>query len=336
MTGRGVLVSLISSLAFAGFSYVAALAAPLDGVQIWGWRILLTVPGILVLLAVSGRWFWFSGELKRAIAAPKKFLGYLFTVPMLASQMWLFGWAPQTGNTLALAMGYFLMPLVMVVIGRVFFKEKLTAVTWLATGVAAASVIYEVFRAGGLTWVTAYIAFGYPFYFVVRRILETDGVGALTWEMTLALPLAGFFAVRNDGLEVAFRSLPAVMILLVVGVLSIVGMVTYVMAAKLLPYALFGLLSYVEPVLVTGVAWLLGERITGAEWITYIGIWAAIVILSLDGINAMLRRRKWAVPAVRPWRRRRPRKSKNEKHSWRRFKPGRGKRLIDPGQPAVD
>ncbi|MDO5048317.1 MAG: EamA family transporter RarD [Actinomycetaceae bacterium] len=334
MTGRGVVVSLLSSVAFAAFSFLAALAAPLSGVQVWGWRILLTVPGILILLAMTGRWFWFSGELKRAIQKPKKLLAYLFTVPMLASQMWLFGWAPQTGNTLALSMGYFLMPIVMVVIGRVLFKEKISTLTVVATSVAAAAVVFEVVRAGGLGWVTAYVAFGYPFYFVVRRIFETDGVGALTWEMTLALPLASYFALSSGGLQTATRSLPAVLMLLVVGMLSIVGLVTYVMAAKLLPYAVFGLLSYVEPILVTGVAVVLGERIVGAEWITYIGIWLAILILALEGVKAFVANRRWSVPAARPWRRRRPRKTKNEAHSWRRLKLTKKDKLIDPGAPA--
>ncbi|MDO5034054.1 MAG: EamA family transporter RarD [Actinomycetaceae bacterium] len=334
MTGRGVVVSLLSSVVFAVLTFVAAQLTMLTGSQVWGWRILLTVPGILILLAMSGRWFWFSGELKRVIAAPKKLLAYAFNVPMLASQMYLFGWAPQSGNTLALSMGYFLMPIVMVIVGRVVFKEKLSPLTLTATLIASAAVIFEMFRAGGLGWVTAYVALGYPIYFVLRRIFETDGVGAVTWEMALALPLAAFAATRNGGAEAATSSLPMIMLLLVLGFLSIVGLVTYVMAAKLLPYAVFGLLSYVEPVLVVFVAAFIGERIVGTEWITYIGIWLAIVVLTIDGIRAIMERRRWSVPAARPWRRRRPRKSKNERHSWMRLR--RSKKtdqLIDPGAP---
>lgn len=333
MTSRGVLVSILSSIAFAALSFVAAQLSVLSGAEVWAWRILMTVPGILFLLAISGRWFWFSGELKRAIASPKKLLAFAFNVPMLSSQMYLFGWAPQTGNTLALSMGYFLMPIVMVIVGRVVFKEKLSAMTVVATLIATAAIVFEVFRAGGLGWVTAYVAFGYPIYFVLRRVLETDGVGALTWEMALAFPLAAYVAMRNgsDSLEVATPF--TIVMLLVLGALSIIGLVTYVMSAKLLPYAVFGLLSYLEPILVTIVASMIGERIVGSEWITYIGIWLAIAVLGIDGVRAIIQRRRWAVPAARPWRRRRPRKSKNERHSWRRFKRTKSKELVDPGAP---
>ncbi|MDK7143838.1 MAG: EamA family transporter RarD [Actinomyces sp.] len=333
MAGRGVVVSLLSSVMFAAIAFVAGQLPALSGTQVWAWRIVLTVPGILFLLAVSGRWFWFSGEFKRTIAAPKKLLAYGFNVPMLASQMFLFGWAPQTGNTLALSMGYFLMPLVMVLFGRVIFKERLSTITFIATLVACAAVVFEVIRGGGLGWVTVYVAVGYPIYFVLRRIFETDGVGALTWEMALAMPLAIYAASRQNGVSIAFSHLPAAILLLTLGGLSVFALIFYVMAAKLLPYAVFGLLSYVEPILVTVVATLLGERIEGLEWVTYIGIWLAVVILGLDGVRAIMRRKSWAVPAARPWRRRRPRKSKNEAHSWRRFRKTSSNTLVDPGAP---
>ncbi|MDP9834508.1 hypothetical protein [Gleimia europaea] len=64
MTGRGVVVSLLSSVMFAAIAFVAGQLPALSGTQVWAWRIVLTVPGILFLLAVSGRWFWFSGEFK--------------------------------------------------------------------------------------------------------------------------------------------------------------------------------------------------------------------------------------------------------------------------------
>ncbi|MDO5719552.1 MAG: EamA family transporter RarD [Actinomycetaceae bacterium] len=320
MTSRGVLISVMSSASFAAFAFLAAQANPLNGLQVWGWRTLLTVPGILFLLAVSGRWFWFSGELRRVIAQPRKLLAYAFTAPMLGFQMWLFGWAPQAGHALEVTLGYFLLPLVMVLVGAVIFKEKLTHLSAIAAAVALLAVIYEVWRSGGIGWPTLAVALGYPSYFVVRRIFQTDGVGALAWEMALSSPLALWYATKDGGLIEAWGDLRLATILLLLGTVSIVGMVTYVMAAKELPYTLFGLLSYVEPILVTIVAVIIGERIAPDQWPTFIGVWLAVLVLASDGVRALLTKRRFAFPHVRPWRRRRPRANPTEPHSWQRIK----------------
>lgn len=319
MKTRGVIVSVVSSASFAAFSYLAVKAEPLDGIQVWGWRTLITVPGILFLLAVSGRWFWFSGELKRVIARPIKLVAYAFTTPMLAFQMWLFGWAPQTGHALDVTLGYFLLPLMMVLIGWLIFKENLSRLSAIATGIAGLAVLYEVWRSGGIGWPTLAVALGYPAYFVIRRVFETDGVGALAWEMTLSIPLATWIVTRDGGLGTVATAPRLIFVLALAGGLSIVGMVTYVMAAKELPYTLFGLLSYVEPVLVTGVAIIIGERIAHDQWPTFVGIWLAVIVLAGDGVLALVRNRRFAFPHVRPWRRRRPRKYAHEQHSWRRL-----------------
>ncbi len=305
MNRKGLFASVVSSLAFAAFSYLAATVAPLSSVDVWAWRIMLTIPGILVALAVTGRMFWFTGEAKRVIQQPRKLLAYAFTAPMLAVQMWLFGWAPQSGYTLDLTLGYFLLPLVMVVLGRFLYGERLSFLSHVASGVAAVAVAWEIARVGSFSWVTALVCIGYPAYFVVRRYFETDGVGALVWEMSLSLPVVAWFFSTRANLALLGERPILVFILVTMSAISVIGTVLYVVAAKLLPYGIFGLLSYLEPALVTVVAVIIGERITGTQWGTYIGMWLAVAILGLDGVIAILRKRRSPLIAARPWRRRR-------------------------------
>lgn len=305
MNRRGFSVSVLSSLTFAVFALVAAWLAPLTGIQIWGWRILMSVPGILLAMLMAKRFYWFTDEFRRIKANPRLLLVYLFTAPMLAAQMWLFGWAPQHGYTLQVSIGYFLLPLVMVLVGRFMFNEQMSPLAWASTLVALAAVIFEVIRTGAIGWVVLFIAIGYPAYFVLRRITKTDGVGALTWELVFALPFAFYYAFAEGGLQNAFYSLQTTSLLLTLGVLSIIGLVTYVLAAKLLSYVIFGLLSYLEPALVTLVAVLLGERISDSQWPTYLGIWLAVGIMAVDGVLATLAHRRHALGPARPWRRRR-------------------------------
>lgn len=265
----------------------------------------MSVPGILLAMLVAKRFYWFTDEFRRFKANPKLLLVYLFTAPMLAAQMWLFGWAPQHGYTLQVSLGYFLLPLVMVLIGRFMFNESMSPLAWVSTIVALSAVAFEAYRTGAVGWVVLFIAVGYPAYFVLRRVTKTDGVGALTWELVFAIPFALYYAFAEGGLSNALHSVQTTTLLLTLGVLSIIGLVTYVLAAKLLSYVVFGLLSYLEPALVTSVAVLLGERIAPEQWPTYIGIWTAVAIMAVDGVLAAVSHRRHALGPARPWRRRR-------------------------------
>ncbi|MDO5060307.1 MAG: EamA family transporter RarD [Actinomycetaceae bacterium] len=305
MNRRGLAISLLSSFTFAIFTFVAAALAPLTGLQIWGWRLLLTIPGILLAMLLVKRFYWFTDEYRRIKANPRLLLVYLFTGPMLGVQMWLFGWAPQNGYTLEVSLGYFLLPLVMVLIGRFLFNEKMSFLAWVSTAVAFVAVAFETYRTGAIGWVVILVAVGYPAYFVLRRLTKTDGVGALTWELVFALPFAFYYAFAEGGLANAFSSIKTTSLLLALGALSIIGLITYVLAAKLLPYVIFGLLSYLEPALVTLAAVLIGERITPEQFPTYLGIWLAVAIMALDAVLAVVAKRRHAIGPVRPWRRKR-------------------------------
>lgn len=289
----------------------------------------MTVPGVLLVLVMTKRFWWFTNEIRQIRQHPKKLIAYAFCAPMLAGQMWLFGWAPQAGKTLDVGMGYFLMPLVMVVLGRFLYHERMTRLMLISTVIAATAVAWEMWRAGGIGWVATFIAIGYPAYFVVRRYYETDGVGALALEMTLALPPALWVALSQHSLESAFSSLSLVVVLLALGALSVFGVITYVLAVKWLSYGMFGLLSYVEPVLVIIVAIILGERIDPLQWWTYLGIWLAVFLLGVDGVIALSKKIRWSVPAVRPWRRRRPRRRRSEVDTWARFRRNRKGQLVE-------
>jgi chloramphenicol-sensitive protein RarD len=79
------------------------------------------------------------------------------------------------------------------------------------------------------------------------------------------------------------------------GAISASALIAYVLASRMLPFSLFGLLSYVEPVLLVGVALLLGETIGPDQWLTYLPIWAAVLVLVLEGFKHLLRQRRRSV-----------------------------------------
>ncbi|MNE56860.1 hypothetical protein D3C80_1517960 [compost metagenome] len=146
---------------------------------------------------------------------------------------------------------------------------------------------------GGVSWTTLVVALGYPVYFILRRRFGTDNLGGLWCELTLMLPVAAWFAFGGNGPLAALSISPALYWQVpLLGIISAAALVCYILASRLLPFSLFGLLSYVEPVLLVIVALLLGESIGRDEWLTYIPIWLAVLLLVSEGARHLVRRRR--------------------------------------------
>ncbi|MBS0391086.1 MAG: EamA family transporter RarD [Proteobacteria bacterium] len=281
---KGLAASIVASVLFGAMYYLAPLLAPLDGEQIFGWRVLATLPFTTVLVLWRGQWPRVRILARRVQRQPALALGLLASAALLGVQLWLFLWAPLHGRALPVSLGYFLLPLVMVLAGRLLYRERLSGLQWLATLLAGLGVAHEVLRAGGMSWETWLVALGYTVYFVLRRQLATDHIGGHWLDMLLLVPAALWFVLRVPS------SMPLVLehahlwaMVPVLGVVSAVALALYMAASRLLPLGLFGLLSYVEPVLLAVVALLLGESIGPEQWPTYGPIFAAVAVLVLDG-----------------------------------------------------
>lgn len=284
-TTRGVALSVIASTLFGVMYYYTSWLSPLDGEQIFGWRMLLTVPLMAAFLLAGGDWQLVQITRQRLRAEPLLWLVLPLSAALLGVQLWLFLWAPPNGRALDVSLGYFMLPLAMVLTGRLVYGERLTLAQRLAVLCAGAGVLHELWRVGSFSWTAAIVALGYPLYFMLRRRYRTDHLGGLWFDMLLMLPLAAWFALGvAPGLDV-YSQRPALWGLIpVMGLISTTALVSYILSSRLLPLGLFGLLGYVEPVLLVGVALLLGERIAPTQWWTYGPVWLAVGLLVLEGL----------------------------------------------------
>jgi chloramphenicol-sensitive protein RarD len=128
-------------------------------------------------------------------------------------------------------------------------------------------------------------------YFVLRRKLKTDNLGGLWWDMVLILPVAITFICKGNP-SVVEQSPRLYVLIPILGVISASALISYIFASRLLAFSVFGLLSYVEPVLLVFVALALGESIQREEWMTYLPIWLAVVVLVIEGAKHVLRHRR--------------------------------------------
>ena len=290
---KGIALSVAASMLFAVMYYYTSLLTPLSGVEIFGWRMLLTVPCMTVFMLVSGEWRRALELLRRVAEHPKLIGGLIVSAALLGVQLWLFMWAPLNGYSLDVSLGYFLLPLAMVLTGRIAYGESLSYLQKIAVFFASLGVLNELYQVGGFSWATLVVVVGYPLYFVLRKYLKADNLGGLWVDMTLMLPVAYWFVRGGEqGFDV-FDQYPALAWLIpLLGLISASALVVYIIASRLLPFSLFGLLSYVEPVLLLGVALLLGESIKPGEWLTYIPIWLAVVVLVFEGFKHLMRHRR--------------------------------------------
>ena len=289
---RGVVLSVWASVLFAGLYYLASLLKPLTGLEVFGWRISITLPCLMLYMSVTGGWVKVFEILQRVKSSPLLALGLLASSLMMGVQLWLFLWAPAVGRGLNVSLGYFLLPLCMIVAGRLLFAERLTRFQLVAACCALVGVLNEVLVIGALAWETWLVAIGYTVYFSFRRFLKTNNVGGMWFDMALLLPAALYFLYTGAPIVERFVQNPDLYIWVpLMGLVSAVALICYLIANRLLSLGLFGLLSYLEPSLLVLVSLALGERIAPQEWATYIPIWLAVFILVAEGARHVWRQR---------------------------------------------
>jgi chloramphenicol-sensitive protein RarD len=289
---KGIAASVLASVLFGAIYYLSPLLMPLDGEQIFGWRVALTWPFTTALLLWRGQ----GGRVVALLAQARVNWAYGLTLlvcaALLGLQLWLFMWAPLHGRALPVSLGYFLLPLVMVLTGGVVFRERLSVGQKLATALAATGVGHELWRVGGLSWETAVVSLGYPVYFLLRRRLGADHLGGHWLDMTLLVPAAIWFMLRAPSSLVHLDTHPMLFALLpLLGILSAMALALYMAASRWLPLGLFGLLTYVEPVLLVMVALLLGERLAPGQGWTYGLVFAAVGVLVIEGLRQVIKER---------------------------------------------
>lgn len=288
---RGVLASVAASTLFAIMFYYVTLMEPLSGLEIFGWRMVFNAPVITLLVVGTREWHLVGKTVDRVRHTPVLALGLTVCASLLGAQLLVFVWGPVNGHALDVSLGFFLMPLSLVLIGRVVFDERLTKPQMMAATLAGLGVANELLQVGGLSWVTLVVAVGYPVYFAIRRRMRTDHQGGIWIEMHLLLPVAfGFIMAGPNGLGVLGDHPALYWLIPGLGVISALGLSSNFLSGRLLPFVLFGLLFYVEPVLLVFVALLLGERIAPDQWLTYIPIWLALGVLFAEGVYRVLPR----------------------------------------------
>ena len=205
---------------------------------------------------------------------------------LIASNWLVYVWAVNNGHMLEASLGYYINPLINVLLGLVVLRERLRPLQWVAVGLAALGVAQQVWQLGSLPWVSLVLALTFGFYGLIRKQAPVDALPGLVVETWMLLPLAlGWLLLFADGpsAHLAFWTTPQALWLAAAGPITLVPLVCFNAAARHLPYATLGFLQYIAPTLVLLQAVLLfGEHLDSTRLVAFGCIWLSLVVYSVD------------------------------------------------------
>lgn len=282
---KGVFLSTFASCLFGLLYYYPVLLRPMTTVEIFCWRLLMSFPAIVLLICIERQWQSVGMLFARVKKQPWFILAFLFSSSMLAVQMILFIWAPLNGRALSTSLGYFVLPLTMVISGRLIYKEKFSFLKKIAVGLAVFGVGYEIYITQAFSWETLVVALGYPIYLIFRRQMQMDGIAGVFADFLLIAIGCAIFLFSHYELAKIYADFSHFYIAIpTLGAITAIAFAAYFAASKILPLGLFGLLSYIEPVLLALVSiFFLHETVSSEHFVSYALIWAAVCVLVLEG-----------------------------------------------------
>ncbi|TWX64965.1 EamA family transporter RarD [Colwellia sp. C1TZA3] len=280
---QGYILMFGSIIIFSLLPYYLQFLAPVDGNTLFAFRVLSQLGfGILVLALIKQ----FS-ELKAIFTQPKALLLMCLTSPLIALQWWVFFWGPVNGQTINIAMGYFLLPITMSLTGRFYFKESMSPLLWLAVSAALIGVCVELWTNHTFSWVTLLICLGYPPYFILRRKSRISTTSNFVAENILLTPFALLLLyIANQQQLPLIPSLDwGILLVLGSGFLGTIAMLCFVSASTRLKFTVFGMLNYGEPILIMLVAiFLLNESINPEQLWSYGCFGIAVLLVVCDSL----------------------------------------------------
>jgi chloramphenicol-sensitive protein RarD len=285
----------------SGGSARAGTAAAMAAFVIWGlfplyWKLLSAVPAfevvahrtawglvsVAVWVTLRGRW----GDARAVASRPGTILRLGGSAVLIGLNWLLYVWAVIHDHVVEASLGYFVNPLVNVLLGVLVLRERLGRAEWIAVALAAAGVAVMTAWHGRLPWIALTLAVSFGLYGLARKTVGADAVVGLLWETALLAPLAAGYLVvlgwRGSGAFGPYD--PGTSSLLVLaGAVTAVPLVLFALGARALPLSTVGLLQYLSPSLQFLLAvFAFREPFTPAHAATFAFIWTALAILTWD------------------------------------------------------
>ncbi|MHC1781826.1 MAG: EamA family transporter RarD [Anaerolineaceae bacterium] len=284
MFNKGILYSLGAYVIWGFFPILFKSLIDVPALQILAHRFVWCLVVVVILLAARKE----IAALKAAVTR-RALLIYAAAGVLLTINWGTYVWAVNAGHVLESSFGYFINPLVNVLLGTLFLREKLRPMQWVPVGLAAAAVLYLTISFGQLPWIALVLAFSFGLYGLVKKLAPLGPLQGMAVETTaILIPAAAYLLLMETAGTGSFgHGNPLTTVLLIfAGVATCVPLLLFSAGAQTTPLSIMGLLQYVSPT----IQFLIGvliyhEPFTRERLIGFIIIWIALSIFSVESFN---------------------------------------------------
>jgi chloramphenicol-sensitive protein RarD len=289
----------------AGNSYKQGLIYTAGSYLLWGilplyWKMIENVSAeeilahrifwsflfMLILLSINKEWKNIMVASKRMIKQPLLFLSLVFSSLLISINWFVYIWSVNNEHMIEASLGYYINPLISVLLGMIFFKEKLNFWQKISFGVAAIGVIIMTIHYGQIPWVAITLALSFGLYGLTKKLTKFSSTIGLTFETMVVTPIAVYYlwmiASQGKSEFLAF-DVPTNLLLVGAGVATALPLLLFASGAQLIPLFMVGVLQYIAPTitLVIGIV-VYKEPFTTIEMITFTFIWSALILFTLS------------------------------------------------------
>jgi chloramphenicol-sensitive protein RarD len=295
----GVVFGLAAYSLWGLFPLYFPLLEPAGGLEIVAHRVLWSLLFVAVLLTAVRRW-----SQVRALVTDRRRLLVLLGAAVLIGVNWLvFVYGVNSGHVVETSLGYFINPLVSVLLGVVVFSERLRPLQWLAVGTAAVAVVVLTVDYGRPPWIALSLALTFALYGLMKKLVRTEAAPGLFVETALvALPAAGVLAVAHSAGDGTFANVGTGHALLLVssGIATAIPLLLFAAAARRIPLSTVGLLQYLTPSMQLAIGvFVYGEPMPPVRLAGFAIVWVALAVFTADTLrHARASSRRAAVEAV--------------------------------------
>lgn len=279
---RGLVGGLGAYLLWGFFPLFWPLLDRAGAVEILAQRIVWSLVFGLLACLLLGRRFWQGLHGVRDWSA-------MVGAGFLISINWgTYIWAVNNGHVLDAALGYYINPIISILIGVVFLRERLSPMQWVAVGLAVVAVLVLTVDLGGLPWVSLVLATSFGLYGLFKKRVRVDALSGMVAEglaiSAIALAYIGWLTATGQD---TFTRLGAghAGLLVLSGLVTLVPLLLFADAAQRLPLTMMGLLQYIAPTTQFLIGWLLlGEEMEPGRWAGFLLVWISLVLISGEAL----------------------------------------------------
>lgn len=286
----GFLHAALAFVAWGLYPLYFKLIASVPPLEVVLQRSVWSLVFVLVLLALLRRWGW----LRELLGQPRQLALYGLSALLLATNWLVYVMAVQTGHVVEASLGYFINPLVNVLLGVVVLRERLRRVQWVAVALAATGVVWLTLATGRLPWIALALACSFGFYGLLRKTSSLGAIEGFAAEtLVLApvvLPALVWWTVARQGV-LAQGDAALIGWVLLSGPLTAVPLLLFASGARRMTLASLGLIQFLAPTiqLLLGV-WVFGEPFDAQRLVGFVFIWSALALVSAHALGLRLPR----------------------------------------------